>query len=256
MWTSAESRQSRRRRRPPEVMRKCAHEDHIIRPQLRLKCIVQGSAGAGKTSLLRRFVHGTFEGPDGRDNHYWRRRTRGADYYVKRVGNPLFDGGAAAASPSSPGRDGGDDGGGGSCALAAESRHLLVQLWDTVGKESLKPQRRPAQYDARSNFYQFLSIRPSPASTNNSNYEHRYNNWGFLNGIAREHGGGGANGRGGKSGPVRDVGDEGTDEARPGHGAPQHRGPAKLSRHDNTNEPTGDALFRNIDACMLVYDAT
>ena len=37
-------------------------DDDHIHPQLRLKCIVLGSAGAGKTSLLRRFAHGTFEG--------------------------------------------------------------------------------------------------------------------------------------------------------------------------------------------------
>ena len=49
-----------------------------------------------------------------------RRRTRSADYYVKKVANPLsFDDGAY------------DD-----------SRHVLVQLWDTVGKESLTPRHR------------------------------------------------------------------------------------------------------------------
>ena len=243
------------RRRPPEEGARNGARDHI-HPQLRLKCIVLGSAGAGKTSLLRRFAHGTFEGPSGRDgHHHWRSRTRGADYYVKMVANPLFDGGAAAAA-SSP------------SALASGSPHVLVQLWDTVGKESLKPRRR---HDAKSNFYQVLSVRPSvssssssspssPTNDNNgsssSNYEHRYNNWGFLNGIARERGGGGANGRGGDPGPVRNIGDGGNERAHPGCDAPQHRGPDELSRRNNINEATGGALFRNIDACMLVYDAT
>ncbi len=29
-----------------------------------------------------------------------------------------------------------------------------------------------------------------------------------------------------------------------------------LRLDDDVNKPIGDALFRNIDACMLVYDAT
>jgi len=254
-----DSEQSRRRRRPPEEAVRNGARDDRIHPQLRLKCIVLGSAGAGKTSLLRRFAHGTFEGhTSGRGDvghhHHRIRRTRGADYYVKRVTNPLFVEGAIADSAASPPP---------ARPAAESSRHALVQLWDTAGKESLKPRRHPAQYDAKSNFFQFLSVRPSsssPTTNNGSNYEHRYNNWGFPDGIAREErGGDGASGLGGgDSGPIRRIGDGGGGEiARPGRNdAPRYRGPAEPSRRNDTSEATGGALFRNIDACMLVYDAT
>ncbi|KAL3801149.1 hypothetical protein ACHAW5_011097 [Stephanodiscus triporus] len=241
MIGGADSRSWRRREQPPEDVR---HDR--VRPELRLKCIVLGSAGAGKTSLLRRYTHGTFEGPagDGRDNH-WRRRTRGADYYTKKVANPLFER-SAAISSSVPGRD--DDGP--SRPSAAESSHVLVQLWDTVGKEALKPQRHPAQYDAKSNFYQFLSIRPTSSSTNNSDYEHRYNNWGFLNGT-QERGRGEKNKHKQYSDSIRNIEDERSEQAHQ-----RYRGRTGRSRQNNINDPTGNALLRNIDACMLVYDAT
>lgn len=48
---------------------------------IRLKCIALGSAGAGKTSILRRFFNNTFE--------YGRRSTLGADFYTKRMNNPV-----------------------------------------------------------------------------------------------------------------------------------------------------------------------
>mmetsp|Transcript_14517 Transcript_14517/g.32362 ORF Transcript_14517/g.32362 Transcript_14517/m.32362 type:complete len:478 (-) Transcript_14517:123-1556(-) len=49
---------------------------------IRLKCIALGSAGAGKTSILRRFFNNTFE--------YGRRSTLGADFYTKRMNNPVY----------------------------------------------------------------------------------------------------------------------------------------------------------------------
>mmetsp|Transcript_42066 Transcript_42066/g.127598 ORF Transcript_42066/g.127598 Transcript_42066/m.127598 type:complete len:471 (-) Transcript_42066:1209-2621(-) len=49
--------------------------------RIRLKCIVLGAAGAGKTSILRRYFRGTFE--------YGARSTIGADFYPRRVANPV-----------------------------------------------------------------------------------------------------------------------------------------------------------------------
>lgn len=50
--------------------------------RVRLKCIVLGAAGAGKTSILRRFFAGTFQEK--------RVPTLGSDFYTGRVRNPLF----------------------------------------------------------------------------------------------------------------------------------------------------------------------
>jgi len=55
----------------------------------RLKCIVLGSASAGKTSILRRYFHRTFE--------HGRSSTMGGDFYSRKIPNPL----AASASTSS-----------------------------------------------------------------------------------------------------------------------------------------------------------
>lgn len=46
-------------------------------PRKRIKCIVLGAAGAGKTSLLRRYFRGTFEGT--------RVPTLGSDFYTGRI---------------------------------------------------------------------------------------------------------------------------------------------------------------------------
>lgn len=224
-----------------------------------LKCLVLGSAGAGKTSLLRRYNYGTFEGHRPRNdfddvftqsdtmkngnNHHWQigRRnptsTLGADYYVKKIDNPL----CVEDSASSNYRN-------------EPSSSLFVQLWDTAGKERLMPQRYPAQYDKKSNFYQFLSIRLSPNTSNNnsSNYEHRYNNWGGTSTNAtnagtsmdRQH-----------ENEQRSRVMRRNNNTRQKHGHPLH-----YHRHNNkisySNEPREDALYRNVDACMLVYDST
>ena len=114
---------------------------------LRLKVIVLGSAGAGKTCLLRRYIHGTFEGTGSPYTTGKRRTTTstlGADYYVKKVKNPLKPRSDSVAT----------------AAVKSDSQ-ILVQLWDTAGKERLKPQSQPSQYDAKSSFFQFLSIKPS-----------------------------------------------------------------------------------------------
>jgi len=230
--------------------------------------------------LLRRFIHGTFEGhPEyddlSRSNRAIHRRkarsttsTLGADYYVKKVNNPLFQGHSTKNSRQIDSESCDDRMHSTPLDMNTES-HVLVQLWDTAGKERLKPQRYPAQYDKRSNFYQFLSIRPSAFINNNNNYEHRYNNWGFLNGITHQEdcndyhaNSNNHNGKNGihntsaaheQKGKMRKRHNTNKRHGRPLH---YHHHNVKYSSQNNTNTPMGDALFRNIDACMLVYDAT
>jgi GTPase SAR1 family protein len=229
--------------------------------KLQLKCLVLGSAGAGKTSLLRRYHYGTFESHHPRGNNdcdttnHWSSGKRnptstlGADYYIKKIPNPLLvkDRAANTQNEESPS----------SCiaSAAAESQsQLFVQSWDTAGKERLMPQRYPAQYDKKSNFYQFLSIRLSPNTSNNnsSNYEHRYNNWTGTTTtnnnetIMDRH---------------RDNEERKGKEVRHSSNTQHKYGwPLHYHRHNSkkkySNEPREDALYRNVDACskcLIIY---
>lgn len=181
-----------------------------LRGATRLKCIILGSANAGKTCLLRRYVHGKFE-DDIEVSKSTKRISRstnstlGADYYVKKTG---------------------------------DNGSVFVQLWDTAGKERLKPQKIPNEYDKKSNYYQFLSISIKDSNAKNTNhYEHRYNNWG--------------------NGTIKDVNEETQSEL---HSSYREHGRSLHNRWRNnqaeTSKPLGDSLFRNVHVCMLVYDAT
>ncbi|EED87988.1 ras superfamily gtp-binding protein, partial [Thalassiosira pseudonana CCMP1335] len=64
-----------------------------------LKCIILGSAGAGKTSLLRRYVHGSFE-----------------DHHLTSIASQQVV-----------------------TTITVVESHCQVQLWDTRGKEQLAP---------------------------------------------------------------------------------------------------------------------
>ncbi|EJK65918.1 hypothetical protein THAOC_13185 [Thalassiosira oceanica] len=190
-----------------------------MQKDLRLKVIVLGSAGAGKTCLLRRYIHGTFEGT-GSPYKTGKKRTTtstlGADYYVKKVANPLKQRSNSVAS-----------------SAVKSDAQILVQLWDTAGKERLKPQSHPSQYDAKSSFFQFLSIKPSKRNLLNNKW-HRYNNWGNLDDYNL----------------ISSLDDD-VDEQDLG---PNHLGPSLDEPFRSHSR--GDALFRHIDACMFVYDAT
>lgn len=306
---------------------------------LRLKCIILGSAGAGKTSLLRRYVHGSFEdhhvGVDdnsnaaatrggvaninsvttGGDNNNsggggtvtgggWSSRTHrgkrsttstlGADYYVKRMKNPLFGERIDTAMDCRCGcsrcgdlRSGGvkeqTDGDGkdvehqkdlqislDTTSTVAEHQHTpqdnlsqpqqpyqfkatteshcQVQLWDTRGKEQLAPSLNLQKQHKTLNIFQFLSLKASDdVATNNSNYEHRYNNWGVLHGVIDD-------GKGMNLHSTTSSATHNTQNTHHKHGHPLHYHHHNLKQRRNA--PLGDALFRNIDACMLVYDAT
>ena len=185
------------------------------KPPYRLKCIVLGSANAGKTCLLRHYTHGKFE-DDIKVKSTTKRSTNstlGADYYVRKI-----DGNVS----------------------------VLLQLWDTAGKERLKPQKIPNEYDKKSNYYQFLSISIKDSNVKNTNnYEHRYNNWGgaFVKDGSNEQ----------IETQVRNTHNGQTNSHQ------KHKGPRHYRRHRNhieANKPLGDALFRNVHVCMLVYDAT
>ena len=188
------------------------HHHQTAQPSYhRLRCIVLGSANAGKTCLLRRYVHDRFE-DDIEVNRSATKRvarstnsTLGADYYVKKINN----------------------------------RSVMLQLWDTAGKERLKPQKIPNEYDKKSNYYQFLSISAKSSPKNTNNYEHRYNNWN----QAIVHG---------KEEIQAQIQNLHTNSQRnKNNEQPTHRQTKR-----EANKPMGGALFRNMDACMLVYDAT
>mmetsp|Transcript_16938 Transcript_16938/g.27717 ORF Transcript_16938/g.27717 Transcript_16938/m.27717 type:complete len:448 (+) Transcript_16938:193-1536(+) len=172
----------------------------------RLKCIILGSANAGKTCLLRRYVHDKFEDDIDVNNKSSSKRisrstnsTLGADYYVKKTG---------------------DDG------------SVYLQLWDTAGKERLKPQKIPNEYDKKSSYPQFLSISIKDSNAKSTNhYYHRYNNWG--------------------NGTIRDAKEQ-TQTQLQGHEGDKHH----QDNQTEVSKPLGDSLFRNVHVCMLVYDAT
>ena len=231
--------------------------EHSTKPP-RLKIILLGSAGAGKTSLLRRFVNGTFHSVG--DNHVVKSRkqrntmsTLGADYYVKRMENPLFGSNdqsltlptcekcRAAAQDvwqDSPKRTQ-------QCQRMKNESHVLVQLWDTRGPEpSLYRYNRNRM---NVNMYQFLS-----AVDNNKQHAvlgdyqrcgyhvHRYNNWGVDTPSKWE-------GCIDLSVPKQKI----STMLREKSIMRNETEPSLQRRNSSPN-----ALLDNIDACMLVYDAT
>ena len=222
-------------------------EDHRQQQQLRLKCIVLGSANAGKTCLLRRYIHNKFEGgtttnhTNNKEQSIRRKRsttsTQGADYYVKKVDN----------------------------SNTTNHPDVFVQLWDTAGKERLQisPNTAAKDYRRSSNFYQFLSIRPSSkssitgssssaydykSSSNCNNYEHRYNNWNAANDDRT------SGGRQRRRRVEKQSSNELQNNTQTKHSIPASKVSSTGGSYHNT--PAEDALFKNIDACMLVYDAT
>ena len=79
----------------------------------KLKCIVLGGAGAGKTSILRRYFHNQFD--------FHRMPTLGSDFYTRKILEPQTGlGGEEKKEPSSP---------------SAQKRMLSMQVWDTPGRE-------------------------------------------------------------------------------------------------------------------------
>jgi small GTP-binding protein len=90
----------------------------------KLKFIVLGAAGAGKTSLLRRYFYKQFE--------YERMPTLGADFYVGRV--PISTGINNAIRTNNDSKNIQ-----GSTTTAA---YISLQMWDTPGKENFALQHR------------------------------------------------------------------------------------------------------------------
>jgi small GTP-binding protein len=87
---------------------------------MKLKCIVLGAAGAGKTSILRRFYHNNFK--------HERVPTVGSDFYTRKIPNPVYNSSEEdSAEETQP--------------IWARSIQLeptvSIQLWDTAGRERL-----------------------------------------------------------------------------------------------------------------------
>jgi small GTP-binding protein len=91
-----------------------------------LKFLVLGAAGAGKTSLLRRYFYQQFD--------YERMPTVGSDFYVGRIRNPIRVSNNNEATTGLP-----DD-----------QITINIQMWDTPGKENfaLHRQQRHIHYSA------------------------------------------------------------------------------------------------------------
>ncbi|GKY96044.1 hypothetical protein MPSEU_000564700 [Mayamaea pseudoterrestris] len=83
-------------------------------PAIKLKCLVLGASSAGKTSLLRRYFYGNFEGN--------RVPTLGSDWYTKRLKYP-------SDHTTSPDNE----------------IIISLQLWDTPGRERLDAKRPGGQ---------------------------------------------------------------------------------------------------------------
>lgn len=130
------------------------------RTAMKLRFVVLGGANAGKTSILRRYFHGTFDVD--------RMPTMGADFYSKKV---EFDAALSDAASSHAGGgeggtrnvEGGDAGshalpqaplhpkaaGPPSPPLATSTRPISVQVWDTPGRERyVNNDNRKARYTA------------------------------------------------------------------------------------------------------------
>jgi small GTP-binding protein len=93
--------------------------------RVKLKLLVLGSAGAGKTSILRRYFYKTFEGV--------RVPTRGSDFYVGKLQEPLRHA-----------RNGEEDGSA-TIPPAMMDVSISLQMWDTPGRERYylkQPQRQ------------------------------------------------------------------------------------------------------------------
>eukprot|EP00978_Attheya_sp_CCMP212_P028682 scaffold99754_cov58-Attheya_sp.AAC.1 len=90
------------------------------RPNIKLKCIVLGAAGAGKTSILRRFYHNNFK--------HERVPTVGSDFYTRKIPNPVYSSSEQDSAEETP-------------PIWAPSITLeptvSIQLWDTAGRERL-----------------------------------------------------------------------------------------------------------------------
>lgn len=240
---------------------------------LRLKCIVLGSSAAGKTSILRRYIHGTFEDQgggyspfrpisSGRGTVTPHASTLGADYYVKKVNNPLFESGATSSGHNNTQKH----------KISQES-HILLQLWDTVGTDRPSPlqflnprmrkrHRHQSSYNNSQHHYQFFLSHSSTKCLNRNSISeyHEYSgsasrNHTLLQNYHSSHL------------CVKEKTRVYTNNHAPNakHHYPHNRRLTSRRTTDMSmksnfsqaqNEPVKNALFKNVDACMLVYDAT
>ncbi|KAL7464115.1 hypothetical protein ACHAXS_004449 [Conticribra weissflogii] len=249
------------------------HQHHQTQ-SISLKCIVLGSSAAGKTSLLRRYIHGTFEDQGG--GHYSLKpvssrcgavtphaSTLGADYYVKKVNNPLFE----RRSPSSRQRDSQK------LKLSLES-HVILQLWDTVGKERPSPLqflnpriRKRHHHQSSSNnsqhCYQFFLSHSSKKCLNEDSFSEHY---AHSDSTDHSHNHTPLKKHYSNHLHIKEKTCVYTNNHVPNSKYQHHHRKQNTSHRTNNiikstftqslNQPMKNALFEHIDACMLVYDAT
>ena len=113
-------------------------------PKKKIKCLVLGGAGAGKTSILRRYFHGSFQ-PQ-------RVPTMGSDFYTKRVPEPndririVND---SDTSNSNPGETANDKREHKSQQpqnyyfMSHDDFSISMQVWDTPGRQRFNASQQP-----------------------------------------------------------------------------------------------------------------
>ena len=100
----------------------------------KIKCLVLGGAGAGKTSILRRYFNGIFQ-PQ-------RIATLGSDFYTGRIQNPLLN-----SAIMDDRDDVGDEKKMTDATSGPPNSFISMQVWDTPGRERFAANRK-AMYTA------------------------------------------------------------------------------------------------------------
>jgi small GTP-binding protein len=117
--------------RSPPRQQQQQHQQQQQQPPIKLQFLVLGAAGAGKTSILRRYFYKTFQAGS-------RLPTLGSDFYAGRVSYP-------GPTPTP------DDGNSEESQPPQQCQHeqgveIRLQMWDTPGRERFASKRR-RQYE-------------------------------------------------------------------------------------------------------------
>lgn len=276
---------------------------------------------------MRRYVHGTFEDHGPKKNTNYRNSysknttlghasTLGADYYVKKVNNPLFGAEVMSSCRCCPccgckqkdSHNTGDDFDINfpqnriicnvqpvSLAMPQYShhpiittttnnpqqklkvhseKHMLLQLWDTVGKERPSPLQflnhrtrkkyRSSFNNSHHSFQFFLSPFARGSDKNNWHSSNSYNNDAHNQSYSHNHTLVSNylpnNNQAKKKTCIYKNNHVPNSKYDPPHPLQKnqliHNIIRNADNNANNNTPMKNALLQNIDACMLVYDAT
>eukprot|EP00551_Chaetoceros_affinis_P011147 CAMPEP_0203669732 /NCGR_PEP_ID=MMETSP0090-20130426/6019_1 /ASSEMBLY_ACC=CAM_ASM_001088 /TAXON_ID=426623 /ORGANISM="Chaetoceros affinis, Strain CCMP159" /LENGTH=481 /DNA_ID=CAMNT_0050534469 /DNA_START=66 /DNA_END=1511 /DNA_ORIENTATION=- len=155
-------------RRQPRVRKK--YQQKKEQPQsIRLKCIVLGSAGAGKTSFLRRYFTGEF------DNH--RKSTIGADFYSTIMPNPWYKYNEIDSNQE----EGDDDA---STSLASKSKKSKKKKRKKKKKKSKEEREYSRQNNPNNSSPIPTSSSPPLSPATQSEYKQREKNLTFAEHVA------------------------------------------------------------------------